>query len=185
MSYNKTKLNLGAGKDIRSGYLNHDIADLPGIDSIHDLNKYPWPWEQNSFDQIIAMDILEHLGNFVNAMEELHRILKPGGKVIIRVPYWNHSCAYIDPTHKRGFHEQTFHFFDLDSPYYKERGYYSKAVFRMIDEILILNPGYPYIPIIGDVHIRGRWFKKGIGWIGSHFSNVISDVQVVMKKVEV
>ena len=186
MNYSKNKLNLGAGKDILSGYLNHDIADLPGINSIHDLNKYPWPWEENSFDEILAMDILEHLDNFMKAMEELHRILKPDGKVTIRVPYWNHSCAYIDPTHKRGFHEHSFHFFNVDSPYYKERGYYSKATFQIIDEVLILAPGYPYlsIPLVSHLHIRGRWLRRIIGWFGNYVGNVISDVQMVLKKVE-
>jgi len=178
-------LNLGAGKDIRPGYLNHDIADLPGIDSIHDLDQYPWPWGDNSFHEVLALDILEHLYDFLRAMEELHRILKPGATVTIRVPYWNLSCAYIDPTHKRGFHEHTFHFFNVNSEYYKERGYYSKAAFRIIDEILILNPGYPYIPLIGTVHIQGRWLRRIMGWFGNRVSNVISDVQVMMKKVEV
>ena len=38
------KLNLGAGNDIRSDFVNHDVADLLAIDIVHDLNSYPWPW---------------------------------------------------------------------------------------------------------------------------------------------
>jgi len=179
------KLNLGAGKDIKSGYTNHDIANLPGINIIHNLNQYPWPWDNNTFDKVIAMDILEHLDDFVKSMEELHRILKPNGTVMIRVPYWNHSCAYIDPTHKRGFHEQTFHFFDVNSNYFKDRDYYSKARFKTVDEAFVLTPGYPYfgIPGVGLIYIRDRLLKKIIGWFGNHVSNVIADVQVVMEKV--
>jgi len=179
------KLNLGAEKDIHSGYINHDISNLPGIDVIHNLDQYPWPWEDNTFDEVIAMDILEHLDDFVKSMEELHRILKPNGTVTIRVPYWNHSCAYIDPTHKRGFHEQTFQFFDIDSPYYKERGYYSKATFRILDELFLLTPGSPYftIPKLGIIYLRQPFLKRIVGWFGNHVSNVIADVQVVMKKV--
>jgi predicted SAM-dependent methyltransferase len=179
------KLNLGAGKDIKSGYTNHDIANLDGIDIVHNLNQYPWPWEDKFFNEILAMDILEHLDDFVKSMEELHRILKPGGTVTIRVPYWNHSCAYIDPTHKRGFHEQTFHFFDVNSNYFKDRDYYSKARFKTIDEALILVPGEPYfgIPGIRLIYIRNSFLKKIVGWFGNHLSNIIADVQVVMKKV--
>jgi predicted SAM-dependent methyltransferase len=89
------------------GYINHDLAQLPGIDCTHDLNNYPWPWDDESFDEVSAIDVLEDLDNFTCAMEELHRVLKIGGSVAIRVPYWNSWCAYADPTHKKGFHEIT------------------------------------------------------------------------------
>jgi SAM-dependent methyltransferase len=178
------KINIGAGKDIKDGYVNHDISDLPGINVVHDLNTFPWPWEDDSFDEVLMLDILEHLDNFVGSIEEIYRILKVGGKVTIRVPYWNHSCAYIDPTHKRGFHEHTFHFFDVDSHYYKERGYYSKASFKIIDEVFILAPGFPYfrIPLLKMPKVRLPLIKIFVGWLGNHVGNIISDVQVVMKK---
>ncbi len=180
------KLNLGAGKDIKAGWINHDIASLPSIDVVHDLNEYPWPWVENNFDEILAMDILEHLDDFVKTMEELHRILNPGGIVTIRVPYWNHSHAYIDPTHKRGYHEHAFRFFDVDSPYYQERDYYSSCKFKIVDEVFVLAPGSPYfsIPGVRIIHLRNRILRKIVGWLGNHISNVIADVQVVMQKVK-
>lgn len=179
------KLNLAAGRDIRSDFINHDIVKLSGIDCVHDLNQYPWPWEDNYFNEIIAIDILEHLDDFISAIEELHRILKPGAIVTIRVPYWNHSCAYIDPTHKRGYHEDTFHFFDKDSAYYRDRDYYSKASFKIVDEALLLTPGSPYftIPKIGIIYVRGKIIRKIVGWLGNHISNIIADVQVGMQKI--
>ncbi len=75
------KLNIGAGTDLREGYVNHDIAMLPGIDIVWDLNMLPWPWASVSVDEVVLKDVLEHLTDFMPAMEELHRILKPGGKV--------------------------------------------------------------------------------------------------------
>jgi SAM-dependent methyltransferase len=178
------KLNIGAGRDILPDYINQDIVNLPGINVVHDLNEYPWPWEENQFEKILALDVLEHLNDFTKAIEEIYRILADSGEVTIRVPYWNHSCAYIDPTHKRGFHEHTFHFFDVNSHYYKERGYYSKASFNIIDEVFILAPGTPYfgIPLISMAKVRFPLIKKFVGWFGNHVGNIISDVQVVMKK---
>jgi len=177
-------LNIGAGTDIRDKFINHDVVKLPGIDVVHDLNQYPWPWKDNSSDNIEILDVLEHLDNFVRAMEEIHRILKPGGIVLIRVPYWNHSCAYIDPTHKRGFHEQTFDFFDIKSKIYIQRGYYTKAKFLSISTTLILTPGYPYmrIPFVNSVSVRRKSIRRVVGWIGNHVGNIISDVQVEMQK---
>ena len=181
MNYSKNKLNLGAGKDILSGFLNHDIADLPGINSIHDLNKYPWPWEENSFDEILAMDILEHL-NFMKAMEELIAFNQTGK---LQQGLLEPLRAYIDPLTSAAS-MSIASIFNVDSPYYKERGYYSKATFQIIDEVLILAPGYPYlsIPLVSHLHIRGRWLRRIIGWFGNYVGNVISDVQMVLKKVE-
>jgi len=180
----KMKLNLGAGKDIRPGYLNHDIADLSGIHSVHNLDEYPWPWDDQSFSEVVAIDVLEHLDNFVRSVEEIHRILKPKGSVMIRVPYWNSWCAYADPTHKRGFHEITFQFFDYRSPYYIQRDYYTKACFKIIDEAFVLSPGEPYfhIPKVGLIYIRNKLLKKIIGYFGNHFGNIIHDIHIVMQK---
>jgi len=179
------KLNLGAGNDIRENYVNHDLVDLKGIDLVHDLNNYPWPMDDNSFDEVIANDLLEHLDDFMKAMEESHRILKPGGIFKIRVPYWNSWCTHADPTHRRGFHELRFHFFDPNSPYCIERPYYTSARFNIKSEIFVLAPLSPYfsIPFLRIVKIKNSFFKKIIGLIGNSISNVIIDLEMEIEKV--
>ena len=181
----KIKLNLGSGRDIKHGFINHDIADLDGVDIVQDLNNYPWPWDDNSIDYILMQDVLEHLNDIVEPMNELHRILKTGGRVKIRVPYWNSWCAYADPTHKRYFHEFTFHFFNVNSPWFIDREYYTNSSFEIVDEALILAPGQPYfgIPKVGLVYVRRPILRKIVGWWGGHIGNTINDIEVVMKKV--
>ena len=178
------KLNLGAGNDIRADCINHDLASLPGIDVVHDLNIYPWPWESGSIEEVIAYDLLEHLDDFMAAMEELHRILEPGGLARVRVPYWNSWCRHADPTHKRGFHELTFQFFNPDSAYCKERHYYSSARFYITEEVFVLAPFSPYfsIPGLGEVRIGSRWIKRVTGLVGNMLSNIILDLDLVLQK---
>ena len=59
------KLNIGAGHDIYDGWINHDIAALPDIDVVHDLNLTPWPWSDESMDEVVAYAGIEHLDDFI------------------------------------------------------------------------------------------------------------------------
>ncbi len=49
---------------------------------------YALPFEDASFDRIIAAEILEHLPEDEVAMAELYRVLKPGGLLAVTVPRW-------------------------------------------------------------------------------------------------
>jgi ubiquinone/menaquinone biosynthesis C-methylase UbiE len=51
-------------------------------------SAYDLPFEDASFDRIIAAEILEHLPEDELAMSELYRVLKPGGLVAVTVPRW-------------------------------------------------------------------------------------------------
>ena len=80
-------------------------------DIIHDLNSVPWPFDNSSFDGIIAEHVLEHLGPIVPIVEEAHRILKPGGILYVEVPHFSSHCYYTDPTHTHPFSARSFDYF--------------------------------------------------------------------------
>jgi predicted SAM-dependent methyltransferase len=123
------KLNLGCGSDIRQGWINLDIADIEGVNIVHDLNKLPLPFEGEEFDYILCKDVLEHL-DYVPLLRDLHRILKRGGVLEISVPHFTSQDNYIDPTHRRMFSFQTFEFFVNESSF--EREYYFDFHFQRI-----------------------------------------------------
>ena len=104
------QLNLGCGADIRKGWVNLDIAALPGVDVVHNLDNLPLPFADNEFDHIRAQDILEHL-EYIPVLKEIHRILKPSGTLHIRVPHFTSRYNFNDPTHKKMFSSKTFDFF--------------------------------------------------------------------------
>lgn len=123
------KLNLGCGYDIREGWINLDIADIDGVDVVHDINKLPLPFDDEQFDYILCQDILEHI-EYIPLLKELYRIMKKGGIIEIRVPHFTSRLNFIDPTHKKRFSIQTFDFFTLNTP--NKRNYYFDFHFEKV-----------------------------------------------------
>jgi len=106
-----TKVNLGSGRDIRKGWTNIDIKDWPGIDVIYDISK-GIPLGSNSVDEIYASHILEHIHDYQNVIYEIFRVLKPGGTIMIRVPYGMEG--FNSPFHYRYFLPETLDMFCLE-----------------------------------------------------------------------
>jgi len=129
--YGKIKLDLACG-DNKKGeeYIGVDISNTNSNNIICDLQLYPWPFEDNSIDEVHCSHYIEHIphdtavkealaeaNNFdefknlynekskldggIKFYNEIYRILKPGGKAYIIAPYYTSERAYGDPTHKR------------------------------------------------------------------------------------
>ncbi len=127
------KLNLGCGYDTREGWVNLDIAQIEGVDVIHDLNQLPLPFSENEFDYVLCSDILEHMHDYPRLLGEVHRVLKSGGTVEIRVPHYTYSRAYADPTHVRHFSIETLDFFveTTGRPYYFDFSFSTLSEIRL------------------------------------------------------
>jgi SAM-dependent methyltransferase len=108
----KIVLNLGCGEKKIKSAINVDISPEVKPDLIVNLNSFPYPFKDNTFDEIIANHILEHLESMIKVMKELHRISKPNAIIKIEVPYFAHPEALYDPTHKSFFTYFTFDHFD-------------------------------------------------------------------------
>ena len=102
------KINLGSGTDLKEGYINVDIVKLPGIDKVHDLNVYPYPFKANQASEIVAEHIMEHLDSPIEFLEETYRVLKNKGVLKIETPHHASGNAYADLTHKNFFNLQAF-----------------------------------------------------------------------------
>jgi ubiquinone/menaquinone biosynthesis C-methylase UbiE len=80
--------NLGwvcAGIDIDQEKIK--IAQQRGLEAKHcDLNHDPIPFEDNSFDFIFAGEVIEHLVDTDAFLQEIHRCLRPHGRVLITTP---------------------------------------------------------------------------------------------------
>jgi len=118
------KLELGVGNVPHDGYLRHDrTKHSDWVDVTHDLESLPWPWEDGEFEEVRAIDVLEHLRMEVHEwLGECWRIIQPGGLLTMRLPAWDNPVSYRDPTHHRVFHSESFDYWDPDLGLWQEFG---------------------------------------------------------------
>jgi SAM-dependent methyltransferase len=143
------KMNMGSGKDWRVDYFNVDIDAYWEPDAVLDFN-HPLPigqslvtqrfgnfaLQENFFDEIMANDCLEHIPKLTTAMTSCLKLLKPGGKFDIRVPYDLSWGAWQDPTHVRAFNERSW-------LYYTDWFWYmgwTEARFDLVQFEVVLSP---------------------------------------------
>jgi predicted SAM-dependent methyltransferase len=112
-------LNIGCGHKNPPECFGVDILPLQGVDLVHDCNeRIPLP--DATFDIVIALDFIEHVDQkkSIQLMEEIYRVLKPGGRLKFEVPSTdgNNMGAFQDPTHNSWWCEKKFWYF-LDDQY--------------------------------------------------------------------
>lgn len=110
-SDNKKILHIGSGTRVLPGADTVDMLALPGVNVVHDLDEFPWPYDDSSYDLVYAHNVFEHLEDQVKTMEEIWRILKPYGRVVITVPYFRSVDAFTDSTHEHFFTSRSLNYF--------------------------------------------------------------------------
>jgi len=121
-----------------------DLRPGPAVDVVHDLNQFPWPLPDSTYERVLCIDVLEHLQDVLRVLEEIHRVSTPGAIVEIQVPTATSWYAYTDPTHIRGF---GWHSFDYVVP----------------TTALAQRYGYVSAPF---ALMRRRFAKQPQGWLG-------------------
>lgn len=160
-------MDLGCGT-VKKGRIGIDRYRAPGVNVVMDLDSrrlyskarepnqdaelaanlgafsFGLPFEDSSIESIISHHCLEHVGDgFIPLMDEVYRVLKPGGTFRAIVPLFPSHSAVADPDHKRYFMEGTFvsfcgHLGDANNPTGSWLDSfsvpYTKARFEMLDE---------------------------------------------------
>lgn len=135
-------LDVGCGRDKLPGSVGLDSNPRSHADIIHDLDRRPWPLEDDSFDRVRAQDVLEHVNDFFGVMEEIYRVCRHGAIVSVRMPFMSSLHFATDPTHRRAGASGTFDYFDPKKPL--GRYAYSDARFERVEFHYGRNhPGLP------------------------------------------
>jgi len=132
--YKGMKLDLGCGISLKEGYVGLDKRKLEGVAVVHDLEVFPYPFEDDTFAEIRGYHIIEHIKPWftIDFMDELWRIMEPNGLLVLDMPYAGTNSFWQDPTHINGCIELTFTYFDprkdmysiyTPKPWYIEEGF--------------------------------------------------------------
>ena len=159
-------LDLGCGSKPRNPY---NCAELYGVDIREDvsasgvvrimaanLSLHPIPFADNYFDSLSAYDFLEHVPRaaldyaagithfpFVELMNEVWRVLRPGGVFYAVTPAYPHEKAFRDPTHVNVLAAKSHRYFT--TPHLLGNMYGFSGEFQLIRQNRV-NPRGDYEP---------------------------------------
>src|SRR6266536_103916 len=167
------KLNLACGNAKIPGWVNVDISPEVFPDVACDLKLTPWPWLEHGIEEIYSSHFLEHLTGKeqIAFMDECYRVLKPGGELRIRCPYYSSMRAWQDPTHERPICERTFSYYSKKEREAMKVGHYNiKSDFDIKELRLHFPEEMQHIP------------EEERQYLLLHAINTAADIEVLLTK---
>ena len=151
------KLNLGCGNRHIDGFVNVDRESSLNPDLVVDLEKTPWPWSDNSVEEVKLIHVLEHLGQetsvFLAIIKELYRVCQDGAFIDIEVPHPRSDGFIGDPTHVRAIIPPTLNLFNR-----RLNAEWKKLTFPNTPLGEILGVDFEIESI--NLNLTGKWLKK-------------------------
>ena len=177
------KLDLGCGQNKQVGFTGVDIKKIKGVDVVHDLFKFPWPFKDESISEIFCSHFFEHVPARLRAlmMDEIYRILvsphedgsgnNVHGRCTFITPYYSSMRAIQDYTHEwPPICEGSFLYFNKSWREQNKLDHYDIHCDFDFSYGYVINQ--PFI----QKHEEARAFAV------THYINSISDIQVVLTK---
>lgn len=152
-------LDLGCGteKARAENVIGADIHPESDADVLLDASRQ-LPFDDDTFDEIVCHDILEHMEDIISVIEEVWRVARPGARVEVRTPHYSSYFAYNDLTHKQMLGYFSFDFFS--------KGEYGKTMFADAD----------IVPTNAEFRIREKtlvfprlWQLLGVAVLANHY----------------
>jgi len=184
------KLNLGSGSKILPGYTNVDKFDTYNPDIVHDLEKFPYPFKNNSVNEILLSHVLEHVGQnpdiFNKIIRELYRICVNGTIINIKVPHARHDDFLSDPTHVRPITVLGLSLYDKELNKKWEQsgnantpmGIIHNVNFKIKNVTMILDVKYE------NLLKEGKIRHEDLNEIASKYNNVIKEINILWEVIK-
>jgi SAM-dependent methyltransferase len=122
-------LDVGCGINKYPGAIGIDRNPRSRADVLCDLDRSAYPFAAETFDEIRAVHVIEHVADVIRTMEEFWRLLRPGGRLLVVTPHYTDFSSFCDPTHRWHLTSFSFRYFGEDHGGF---GYYTPVRFREI-----------------------------------------------------
>ena len=172
----KVKLDIACGQNRQDGF--HGVDIVPGLYddvdyTVHDLSEFPWPFEDDSVEEVFVSHYVEHTPDLIAFVNELYRILEPDGRVKVVHPYCRSNRAFQDPTHTRFIPEETWHYFTKSWREDQKLDHYPiTADFEVVNIGAAINEPWT---------MRSQEAQM---FAAQHYWNVVSDLSVELKALK-
>jgi SAM-dependent methyltransferase len=149
-------LDVGCGINKAPGAIGIDRNPASKADVLCDLDRFPYPFADSSFDALSAIHVIEHVDDVIRTMEEFHRLVKPGGRIRIETPHYTDFSSFCDPTHRSHLNSFSFRYFGEKHGGF---GYYSQARLR---EVRVRVKLLRFWKLLGFEFLVNRflWYRK-------------------------
>src|SRR5262249_61038611 len=91
-------LDVGCGINKLKGAIGIDRNPASRADVLCELDRFPYPFRDSSFDALQAVHVIEHVSDVIRTMEEFHRLVRPGRQLYIVPPHYTEFSAFCDLT---------------------------------------------------------------------------------------
>lgn len=184
------KLNLGCGYHHLDGYINVDSQPACEPDQVVDLETFPWPFGDDSADEIVLSHVLEHLGQttevYLNIIKELYRVSRKDAVIRIAVPHPRHDDFTIDPTHVRPILPEQFHMYSKKNcRQWREDGAANTPLADYLDvdfevEDVQWTPSDPWVAKLqsGDVS------SADLADMAQHQYNILKEIHITLRTMK-
>jgi len=166
-------LDVGCGTAKYPGAVGIDISPATDADVVHDLDAFPYPFDDASFDQVLMQDVLEHVAEPIRVIDELHRICRPGARIHLRTPHFSSLLAYSDPTHKHYFSAEAIR--TLAQPRF---AHYTSVRLRVVH--VTIDLWFPF-RVLGIGRFAARWPMPYEAYLAFRFPamNIRAELEVL------
>ena len=152
----KRVLDVGCGKRKEPGSIGVDFnPDATAADALCDIDD-PLPFADNSFDEVRAVHLIEHVKDVLKSMAEFHRVTRPGGTLYIVTPHYTDYSSWRDPTHRRHLNTYSFIYFDL---FHGARHWYTRVELRQRHLFVAMARPWKWLGIQWMVN-HVTWFRR-------------------------
>src|SRR4030095_15154613 len=104
-------VDVACGQKKLAGAIGIDSNPRSHADVIHDLGVFPYPFNNDEFEEVLCRHVIEHVPDVLAFVNELHRITRPGGRLKIVTPHYSNPDWATDPTHRNHFNSYSLNCF--------------------------------------------------------------------------